>query len=340
VRPARLPVSTRVSLRTLAFGAAAAVLAAAVAAATMTLGGFPLTIPDVVRATLGIGEVPGDHAFIVRTLRLPRVLTAALVGAALAASGAIFQGLVRNPLVAPDIIGVNAGAALVAVYLIVVTGSTALLPVGAFAGAVVTAFAVYLFTWRKGISGNRLVLVGIGVNAVLAALTTLLLVRYPVEQIAPAVLWTTGTLYASAWRDVIVLAAALAVLLPAGLWLVRHLGALQLGDDTARSRGVRAEPARAALITVGAALAAAAVSAGGPIGFVALITPHIARMLAGPLTGGVLLLSALLGAVLLGASDLVAQHAFSPISLPAGIVTAAVGAPYFLYLLYRTNRVI
>lgn len=197
-----------------------------------------------------------------------------------------------------------------------------------------------MLTWRKGISGNRLVLVGIGVNAVLTALTTLILVRYPVEQIAPAVLWTTGTLYGAQWGNVAVLSAGLAVLLPAGMWLTRHMGVLQLGDDAARGLGVRAEPARAALLTVGAALAAIAVAAGGPIGFVALITPHIARMVAGPLTAGVLLLSALLGAVLLGASDLVAQHAFSPISLPVGVVTAAVGAPYFLFLLYRSNRVI
>lgn len=340
LRPARLPLSARVSLRTLTIGAAVAVLAAAVAVVTMSLGEFPISISEVARATAGLGAVEGQHEFIVRTLRLPRVLTAALVGAALAASGAIFQGLVRNPLVAPDIIGVNAGAALVAVFLIVVTRSTVLLPVGAFLGAVATAFAVYVFTWRKGISGNRLVLVGIGVNAVLTALTTLILVRYPVEQIAPAVLWTTGTLYGAQWGNVGVLGAGLAVLLPAGLWLTRHLGALQLGDDAARSLGVRAEPARAALLTVGAALAAIAVAAGGPIGFVALITPHVARILAGPLTAGVLLLSALLGAVLLGASDLVAQHAFSPISLPVGVVTAAVGAPYFLFLLYRTNRII
>ncbi len=340
MRIAGLRLSMRLSLRTLAFSGVAAVLAATAAAWTMSLGEFPIAIPEVLRATFGIGEVPAEHDFIVGTLRLPRVVAAVLVGAALAASGAIFQGLVRNPLVAPDIIGVTAGAALVAVFLIVVTRSPVLVPVGAFLGAVVTAFAVYVFTWSKGISGNRLVLVGIGFNAALAALTTLILVRYPVEQIALAVLWTTGTLYGATWRDVAVLVAGLVTLLPVGLLLVRHLGALQLGDDTARSLGVRAEPSRAALITVGAGLAAIAVSAGGPIGFVALVAPHIARMLAGPLTGGVLILSALIGAVLLGASDLIAQHSFSPISLPVGVVTAAVGAPYFLFLLYRTNRAI
>ena len=340
IRPAGLPLSTRISLRTLVLGVLTAALACGVAAWSMTLGDFPLSLPDVVGATFGIGEPSAQHEFIVRTLRLPRVLCAALVGAALAASGALFQGLVRNPLVSPDIIGVSAGAALVAVFLIVVTGATALLPLGAFVGAVVTAFVVYGATWRKGIGGNRLVLVGIGVTAVLSALTTLILVRYPVEQIAPAVLWTTGTLNGAGWQQVVVLVVGLAVLVPAALWLTRHLGALQLGDEAARGLGVRAEPARAALIAVGAGLAAVAVAVGGPIGFVALISPHIARMLAGPLTAGVVVLSALIGAVMLGGSDLLAQHAFGSVSLPVGVVTAAVGAPYFLFLLYRTNKAI
>jgi len=337
VRSSRLPVSTRLRVRTLVLGGLAAVLVLAISVWTMTLGEFPVPIGDVLATTFGLGPADPAHDFIVRTLRLPRALSAALAGAALAASGALFQGLVRNPLVAPDIIGINAGASLIAVYLIVVTGSVALLPVGAFVGAVVTAFAVYAFTWRQGISGNRLVLVGIGINAVLGSLTTFILVRYPVEQIAPAVLWTTGTVYGADGRDVTVLVVGLAVLLSAALLLTRSLTALQLGDEAARSLGVRAEPARAGLILVGAALAATAVSVVGPIGFVALIAPHIARMLAGPLTGGVLLLSALIGAVMLAASDLIAQHAFA-VSLPAGLVTAAVGAPYFLFLLYRSNR--
>ncbi|MGH3490712.1 MAG: FecCD family ABC transporter permease [Actinopolymorphaceae bacterium] len=338
LRPGVLPVSARVSLRTLVLGVATAALAAGVAAWAMTLGDFPISVTDVVAATFGFGDGGGPNEFVVRTLRLPRVLTAVLVGGALAASGAIFQGLVRNPLVSPDIIGVSAGSALVAVFLIVVTGSASVVPVGAFTGAVVTAFVVYAATWRKGISGNRLVLVGIGVTAVLSALTTLILVRFPVEQIAPAVLWTTGTLNGADWRQVAVLAIGVGVLLPLAVWFTRHLGALQLGDEAARSLGVRVEASRAVLIAVGAGLAAVAVAAGGPIGFVALISPHIARMVAGPLTSGVLLLSALIGAVMVGASDLAAQHAFGSIALPVGVVTAAVGAPYFLFLLYRTNR--
>jgi iron complex transport system permease protein len=337
VRSRRLRISARISARTTVVGTVAAALAVLVAAVTMTLGDFPVPLPDVLASTFGVGAADPAYDFVVRELRLPRALAAALAGAALAASGAIFQGLVRNPLVAPDIIGINAGASLVAVYLIVITGSVAMVPAGAFVGAVVTAFAVYALTWRTGISGNRLVIVGIGVNAVLASLTTLVLVRYPVEQIAPAVLWTTGTVYGAHWGDLAVLTVGLGVMLPAAVWCTRYLTALQLGEETARSLGVRVEPARAALITVGAGLAATAVAVAGPIGFVALIAPHIARMLAGPLTAGVLVVSALVGAVMLGVSDLVAQHAFA-VSLPVGVVTAAVGAPYFLFLLYRSNR--
>jgi iron complex transport system permease protein len=337
-RSQHLPLSLRVRLRTTALVVGVTVLAGLVGAWSMTLGSFPLTLGEVARATVG-AAAEGRHEFIVQTLRLPRVATGAMAGGALACSGAIFQGLVRNPLVAPDIIGVTAGAAVAAVAVIVTGQSPALLPVAAFAGAVVTAFAVYALTWRSGVAGNRLVLVGIGVNAALMALVTLMLVRFPIERVSQAVRWQTGTLYGSDRASVAALAVGLAVLLPVGLWLTRHLQALALGDDLARALGVRAEAARGGLLVVGSGLAAVAVAAGGPIGFVALISPHIARMLAGPTTGGIMLLSGAVGAVLVLTSDVAAQHAF-PVSLPVGVVTAAVGAPYFLLLLYRTNRVV
>lgn len=303
---------------------------------TMTLGEVTIPLREVIATSLGLGT--GQHDFVVRILRLPRALAALGVGIALAASGAIFQSLVRNPLVAPDIIGVMSGASLVAVALIVVFGTPAVVPVGALLGALAATALVYVLTWRGGISGNRLVLVGIGVNAVLVALTTLVLVRFPVEQIAPAVLWITGTLYARTWQHVAWLAIGLAVLLPLALGLLSRLRLLQLGDDTAAALGTRPEASRAALLIVGAALAAVAVAVAGPVVFVALVVPHVARMLLGPLTGGVLIVTGLLGALLVLTSDLVAEHLFSPISLPVGVVTAAVGAPYFLFLMFWTNR--
>lgn len=335
-RRRRLGLSTRVELRTAGLVGVVTTLGLAVAVLTMTLGEFPVPFVDVVTTTLGLGD--GEFDFVVRTLRLPRTLAAIGVGVALATSGAIFQGLVRNPLVAPDIIGVNAGASLAAVFMIVTGGPSALIPAAALAGALATTAAVYGLTWREGISGNRLVLVGIGINAVLAALTTLLIVRYPIEQVSSAVLWLTGTLYARDWGHVAAIAVGLAVLVPTALALMPQLRVVQLGDDSARALGARVELIRTGLLVVGAALAASAVAIAGPVGFVALMTPHVARMLAGPLTGGVLLLSGSLGALLVLTSDLIAQHAFSPISLPVGVVTAAVGAPYFLYLLYRRHR--
>lgn len=328
-------VSARVRPRVIVVGAVTGALALSLAAWTMTLGDFPVPLWQVIATTVGFGT--GEYDFVVRTLRLPRTLAAAGVGLALGASGAVFQGLVRNPLVAPDVIGVMTGASVAAVTLIVTGGPTALLPVAAFAGAVVTAGLVYALTWRGGITGNRLVLVGIGINAIMAALTTFLIVRFPIERVAPAVLWQTGTLYGRGWQHVAWIGISLAVLLPAALALMPRLRAIQLGDDTAAALGTRVEWSRAGLLVAGAGLAAVAVAVAGPVAFVALMVPHVARMLLGPLTGGVLAVAAVIGAVVVLASDLIAQHAFSPVSLPVGVVTAAVGAPYFLYLLYHTN---
>jgi iron complex transport system permease protein len=330
------PWSGRVSARTTVLVAVATAVVAALGVWAVMLGDVAISLSEVLSTVVGGGEA--RDAFVVRTLRLPRVLAGIGAGLALAVSGAIFQGLVRNPLVAPDIIGVMAGATLAAVTAIVVFRSAAVVPVAALLGAIAATIVVYGLTWRKGITGNRLVLVGIGVNALLAALTTLVIVRFPVEQVTPAIVWMTGTLYASDRGDAAWLAGALAVLLPAALALMPRLRSLQLGDDTAAALGTRTEASRAALLATAASLAAVAVAVAGPVAFVALMTPHAARMLAGPLTGGVLLLAGALGAALVVASDIIAQHAFSPTSLPVGVVTAAVGAPYFLFLLYGTNR--
>lgn len=336
VRLRVVPVSARVSTRTFGVGVVVTALLLAVAAWAMTLGSYPMTVPDVVRALAGTATESG-HELIVTSVRLPRALVAVLVGAALGASGAIFQGLVRNPLASPDVIGVSAGAGVVVVAAIVFALPAGVRPIGGFFGAVASALLVYLLSWRGGVAGQRLVLVGVGVNAILAAVTSVLIVRFPVDRVSLAVWWQTGTLHGSGWREVIALLVGVGVFLPAALWLTRVLSVLQLGDDSARALGARAEPSRAALLVVGAGLAAVAVAAGGPIGFVALIAPHLARMLTGALTGGVLLVSAMIGALLTAVSDVAAQHAF-PVRLPVGLLTAAVGAPYFLYLLARANR--
>ena len=333
--PLRLGViSLRLDLRCLAMCAAGALLLTLLAAYAMTLGSFPVPFREVVTSTLFGGE--DQYSFIVRELRLPRVLCAVLVGALLAMSGAVFQGVVRNPLVSPDIIGIDAGASLVAVWWIVTGRDSSLLPFVAFGGAATASMAIYLLTWKGGIAPARLILIGIGVNALIAAATTFLMLRYPIERVSNAVLWTTGSVYASDWADVRVLTTAVVLLLPLTMVLMFPLRIMQFGDETAKSLGMRLEFTRVGLLLTGAALAAVAVSIAGPVGFVAFVVPHIARMLAGPITGSVILLTAIIGAVLLLGADMVGQHAL-PVALPVGVITAALGAPYFLFLLYRGN---
>jgi iron complex transport system permease protein len=327
-------LSFRLNLRVAALIGIALVVLLALAAWAMTLGSYPISVTGVIASVFGRGA--DDQEFIVRTLRLPRVLVAVLVGIALGMSGGVFQGLVRNPLVSPDIIGITAGATLVAVYWLVNDYPFALLPVVAFIGASLTAAVIYLLSWRGGVSPDRLILMGIGIQAVLVAGTTFVMTRYPIERVSSAQLWMTGSVYASSWEDVRILAIALLVLAPLAVTLMWPLRVLQFGDAMAGGLGLQVELTRAALMLVGCALAATAVAICGPIAFVALMTPHMARMLAGPMTGAVLLLAGLLGAIVLLAADMVGQHAL-PVAMPVGVVTSAVGAPYFLFLLWRSN---
>jgi iron complex transport system permease protein len=327
-------LSVQLNIRVLLYTLIAALVLGILAIWAMTLGSYHIPFAGVARAVVGDGSP--DQEFIVRTLRLPRVISAILIGACLAMSGAVFQGLVRNALVSPDIIGIETGATLFAVFWIVTGQTSTLLPIAAFIGAALAAVAVYLLSWKGGISANRLILVGIGASATLSAGTTFLTVRYPVDVVMPAIAWSVGSIYGSDWWDVKVLLAATALLAPIAVVLTWPLRTLQLGDDVSRGLGLPLERTRLGLIAVGCGLCAVAVSIAGPIGFVALMVPHAARMLAGPLSGSVILFTGVLGACFLLLADVIAQH-FLPVSLPVGVVTSAVGAPYFLFLLYRFN---
>jgi iron complex transport system permease protein len=326
--------SLRLNYRVFAFVLVGLIVLALLMTLATSLGSFRVPFADVVRAVLGKGSE--DQLFVVRELRLPRVISAVLIGAALALSGAIFQGLVKNPLVSPDIIGIESGATVMAVFWIVTKQNYDLLPLAAFLGASLSAAAIYLLSWKRGIAANRLILVGIGVGAALSAWTTFLLIRYPLVVVRSAQVWTMGSLYGNDWSDVQTLLITVGVLLPVAIALTWPLRAMQLGDDITRGLGLPLETTRLFIMAVGCALAAVAVSIAGPIGFVALMVPHMARMMVGPLSGSVMLFVAVLGAIFLLGADIFAQHAL-PVSLPVGIITAVVGAPYFLFLLYRTN---
>lgn len=302
----------------------------------LIVGDFPIGAWDA------LGEAfwarGGEFDFIVNTLRFPRVTVAILAGMCLGMSGAIFQALINNPLVSPDIIGINTGAAVFAVFLLATGENITLLPFAAFFGAIGTAFIIYVLAWKKGISGSRLVLVGVGIQSLLGAVITFIQVRFPIERIVAAARWQAGSLFGASWEDARTLAIGLLLLTPAAFVLTQRLRLLQLGDEAAAGLGIKVERDRLALIVVGSGLAAVAVAVIGPLGFVALLVPHMVRLMVGQLTGGTLLLTALVGGAFLLGADLIAQRLFAPTTLPAGVVTGAIGGPYFLFLLARYNR--
>jgi iron complex transport system permease protein len=325
------------AVRASTVAAALALVIAGAIAVSVSIGDFPIALSEVTPAIVGLGD-PDSH-FIVRTLRLPRALTGALVGAAFGLSGAIFQSLARNPLASPDVIGITGGASAAAVAMIVWAGGSATaVSVAALAGALLTAAAIHLLAYRRGVVGYRLVLVGIGCAAVLHAVTSYLLTRAEIHEAQRATVWLTGSLNARTGDHVRPVTVALALLIPVTLALGRQLRLLELGDDTAKGLGARVEQTRAASLGVAVVLAAIATAAAGPIAFVALISPQIARRLVRA-AGITLVASALTGAALVLLADLAARRAFAPTELPVGVVTGIVGAPYLLWLLARANRI-
>ncbi|MGW4586338.1 FecCD family ABC transporter permease [Amycolatopsis thermoflava] len=311
-----------------------------VTAVGVTIGEYPIPLAQLPELLTGGGHRIDRH--ILFDLRVPRAVTGCVAGACLAMAGALTQTISRNPLATPDILGVTGGASAAAVAVIVFGGgvyslasgiTTIGVPAAALVGGLVAAAAVYGFSWRHGVDGFRLVLVGIGCGAVLTALTSWLLILASINSAAQATVWLVGSISAVSWDQAIPLLILAALLVPAALTLPRTLAVTQLGDDAAAGLGVRIQASRLGAIGVAVGLTAAAVAAAGPIGFVALVTPQIMLRL----TGGSrppLVASALGGALLVQASDLLGRTAFSW-EVPVGLITAAIGAPYLIWLLLR-----
>lgn len=305
-------------------------------------GEYPISPVDVVKTILGMDTGNTDHSFVVNTLRLPRALVAWLVGAMLALAGGIMQSLTRNALASPDITGVTAGASLGAVLLLVVfpQATTISLPVAAMSGGLIVAFLIYLLAWRHGDSPIRLILVGIGLTAVLSAAQAILLLRVDIERVQRALYWLTGSIYARSWEHLWALLPWCAVFIPLTLFAARHLNAIHLGEEVARGLGSRVQWQRGLLLLTSVALTGAAISQVGAIGFVGLMAPHMARRLVGPAHEGSQPVSALIGGLIVLLSDFIGRTLFAPIEVPAGIVIALVGAPFFIYLLWRQRGVL
>lgn len=304
---------------------------------SVSVGDFPVPFGDVVRFLRGEGG--GNADFVIGTLRLPRVITGVLVGASLGISGAIFQSLARNPLASPDVIGFTPGAALGAVFTLALwPGSTLRMAVGAMIGGMVTAAAVYLLAWKRGVRIYRLVLVGIGLGFAVRAGVEYLVVRSEVNDLARAAVWLTGSLSGRTWENVAIVGLALAVLAPLAIILEDRLDVLALGDDVAVALGISVNRLKLGLVAVGVGLAAMAVAGAGPVSFVALMAGPIARRLVRTAATAIIP-SALVGALLVVAADLAARRILAPVELPVGVFTALLGAPYLLWLLVRQTRV-
>ncbi|GAB3596386.1 iron chelate uptake ABC transporter family permease subunit [Angustibacter peucedani] len=312
------------------------VLVCAAAAVDVLLGTYTVTVADLARI-LGGEQIPGA-TFVVLEDKLPRVATALGVGVAFGVSGTVFQTMLRNPLASPDVIGISAGASASAVFAIVVLGATGLgVSTSALVGALGVALVMHLLARGGAAPGQRLVLMGIGLAAMLQAVTTYLLSRSDINTATAAFVWLNGSLGTSTWPRVASLLVGLAVLLPAAAAGSRALGALALGADVAHATGVPVERARVGLLVVAVCLCAVGTAAAGPVAFVAFLAGPIARRL---LHGSVsLVASALVGALVLLVAELVATTLVPGTALPVGVVTGALGAPFLLHLLITTNRV-
>jgi iron complex transport system permease protein len=316
----------------------AALAALTVCATVLALGtgSYELSPPEVIRTLTGDG--PPGAGFVVRDLRLPRALVAVLAGFGLGTAGAVFQSLTRNPLGSPDIIGFGNGASAGAlVALIVLDAGAPQTALGAVCGGLVTAAAVYLLAWRQGVHGYRLVLVGIGASAVLGAVTSFLYVRADIGKAAQAASWLIGSLNARGWSDVRVAALGLVVLVPVVTVYGRRLTMLEMGDDTAGALGVPAERSRLVLLAAGTGLTAMAVAAAGPVPFVAMAAPQLARRLTRT-PGPNCLPAAWMGALLVALADLTTQRLTHSSLLPVGVTTGITGGVYLAWLLLRDRR--
>ncbi|GAA3165113.1 MULTISPECIES: FecCD family ABC transporter permease [Streptomyces] len=316
----------------------AALLAAALAAvclAYLCVGEDFVAPSDVLDVLLGR---PSSQELVVGTLRLPRMVVGLLVGAAFGVAGGLIQTVARNPLASPDIIGVTqgAGALTVGAMTLGVT-SSAVLPYLSIAGGLLAAALVYVFAWRGGLHATRFVLIGIGFAVALRSVIQLFLTKGDYLVAQQAQVWMTGSLNGRGWAEAAPLGWALLALLPAALWAARAQRTVSMDDDTATALGVRLGRTRLGLVALGVVLASMATGAAGPVDFVALLAPQIARRLTR--TAQIpLLSSALLGAAIVVGGDLLARKLFAPTELPVGVLTAAVGAPYLIWLIIRGHR--
>ncbi|MCT1403002.1 iron ABC transporter permease [Paenibacillus sp. p3-SID867] len=310
------------------------VLAIAASVLSIATGAVMVPLRDIAAAVLQ-HDLPGVNREIIWNIRLPRTLVAMLVGANLAVSGALLQGIMRNPLADPHIIGVSSGAGLFGIFLLVVMPQyDYLLTPAAFIGATLAAFIIYLLSWKDGVNPLRIVLAGVAVSAFLGSGISAMLTFYS-DRVQGALLFMVGGLAAKSWPDLSIILPYSLIGLALSMLFSKQMNIMMLGDATARSLGIRVELSRLWITAIATLLAASAVSIAGLLGFVGLIIPHVARLLVGGDYRFLIPSTALLGAAVLTICDTLARIMFSPMELPVGIIMGVLGAPFFLYLLRR-----
>ncbi|MDX2936260.1 FecCD family ABC transporter permease [Streptomyces ipomoeae] len=337
-RAVRTPggLSVRLDVRALTVVALLLVVALAASVVLIGTGDFPIPAADVLRTLVGNGDA--GQEFIVNELRLPRVLVGLLVGASLGLGGALFQSISRNPLGSPDVLGLSQGATAGALIMIVLfSGSAEQVALGALVAGLATGLAIYLLAWKRGVHGYRLVLVGIGVSAVVTAVNGYLITKADLVDAGRAVVWMTGSLDGRDWDQVRPLLIMCAILVPLVLGNARGLRMMEMGDDVSYALGVRVERVRLLLMVSAVLLTAGATAAAGPVSFVALTAPQLAKRLTRS-PGPNLVPSLCMGATLLVVADWASQRVFGADQLPVGVVTGVLGGVYLLWLLVTERK--
>ncbi|OYD67757.1 iron complex transport system permease protein [Rhodococcus sp. OK302] len=311
------------------------ILLGIVALVSLGLGSVQISPAEIIAVLSGSND-SASLSTILWDVRLPRVLLALLVGASIAVSGALLQTVMGNPLADPGLTGVTSGAAaLVLVILLAAPSYSSMIPFAAFAGGAIAATIVYALAWRReGIKPLNIILAGVAVNALAGAFIAFLSLRYS-DRLPAAIQWMNGSLAAKGMNSVWMILPYTIIGLLISLLCIRSANIMRLGDDVARNLGEGVNLTRILLSLVAVFLAAIAVAAVGIIGFVGLVVPHIARMIVGSNHAVLIPMSIAVGALLVLVSDTMGRTLFSPTEIPAGIIMAAIGAPYFLYLMRR-----
>ncbi len=284
---------------------------------------------------------PIENQFALGELRMPRVLSGMIVGASLALSGLIVQGIIRNPLASPDVIGVTSGASVFAVlFLTYLSDSIGIqwTPIFAILGAIITFLIIYLFSLHPAITGNRIVLIGIGLASLANAQVMYILVTSNSFTSERAYLWLTGSLYGANWLQTISILVTFIVLFFLIMWSKRKFELYSYGDTVAQQLGLNLKRFRILFLFFSALLCGLSVSVAGGIGFIGLLTPHISRRIVRHHTSLLFITTACIGAILVVVADWIARIAFQPLDIPVGVFTSGIGAPFFIYLLIKNRK--